>query len=162
MSRLRGWARVENWRWNLLIPQFCEPAFLWAMQAAAIVDAVTVPAMDLERWTAPPLPLIEPDREGLAYQRLIRSHLMSHPEALRERGYRPRRVYDEIEKNNREFDRRKFVSDADARNTTQSGQLQGPASAGARAAAASNGRKPAAPPAPDEAAAAPIGNGARP
>ena len=36
MSRLRHWARVDDWRWRVLIPQFCDPVWQWAMQAARL------------------------------------------------------------------------------------------------------------------------------
>jgi hypothetical protein len=29
MSRIRHWARVEDWRWRTMIPQFCDPAWTW-------------------------------------------------------------------------------------------------------------------------------------
>jgi lambda family phage portal protein len=37
MSRLRHQARVIDWQWRLMIPQFCDPVWAWAMQAAAIM-----------------------------------------------------------------------------------------------------------------------------
>src|SRR3990167_6112826 len=40
MSRLRHWARVDDWRWRLLIPQFCDPVWRWAMEAAVIAGTV--------------------------------------------------------------------------------------------------------------------------
>ena len=41
MSRIRNWARVEDWRWRVLIPQFCQPVWQWAMTAAAITAPST-------------------------------------------------------------------------------------------------------------------------
>jgi lambda family phage portal protein len=118
MSRLRHWARIEDWRWRMLIPQFCDPVWQWAMDIAAVMGLTDVPAA---QWTAPPAAMIDPDAEGLAYMRLIRSGLMSHPEVLRERGYDPDAVLAEIAANNKRLDDLGLILDTDPRKTTQAG-----------------------------------------
>lgn len=124
MGRLKHWARVEEWRWQMVVPMLCMPVWSWAMQAAAIVGLEGEPGAD---WTASPMPMIEPDREGLAYQRNIRSGLMSLSEALRERGYDPDRVLEEIAADNARIDRLGLVLDSDPRKTSQAGQPVQPA-----------------------------------
>lgn len=138
MARLRHWALVERWRFGMLIPQLCDPVWAWAMELAAIAYP-QAPTVDFDAegnaraipasWTAPPVPMIEPDKEGLAYTRNIRSGLMSLREALRERGYDPDEVLEEIAESNRELDRLELLLDSDPRNLTQAGQLQGEAAA---------------------------------
>jgi capsid protein len=118
MSRLRHWARVEDWRWRTLIPQFCDPAWGWAMQAAGIMGLEDPPAAE---WTAPPPPMIDPAAEGLAYQRNIRGGIMTYSEALRERGYDPTAVMAEMAADNDKLDELGIILDSDPRNTTQSG-----------------------------------------
>ncbi len=120
MSRLRHWARVNGWRWRMMVPQFLSPMFVWADQASQL--AGTGPIGDTF-WTAPPLPMIEPDKEGLAIQRNIRTGIMTRSEALRERGYVPEEFDDEHEEDLANQDRRGFVFDSDARKMTQAGQL---------------------------------------
>lgn len=124
MSRLRHWARVDDWRWRMLIPQFCDPAWAWAMQAARVMGLTDTPAA---YWTCPPAPMIDPAAEGLAYARNIRSGIQTLSESIRERGYDPDEVFAEMESDNRELDRRGLILDSDARKTTQGGQLQGAA-----------------------------------
>jgi lambda family phage portal protein len=119
MSRIRHWARVDDWRWQMIIPQFCDPVWRWAMEAAVIMGRVREDPRAL--WTAPPMPMIEPDKEGLAYQRNIRSGLQSLSEALRERGYGPGEVLDEMAKDNEQLDKLGLVLDSDPRRTTQAG-----------------------------------------
>lgn len=126
MSRLRHWARVEDWRWRLLIPQFCDPVWSWATAAAEIMGLGGAPAA---RWTAPPMPMIEMDKEALAYMRSIRSGIMTLSEAIRERGYDPDEVLAEIAADNQKLDALGLLLDSDARNMTQAGQLQGTPSA---------------------------------
>jgi len=133
MSRLRHWARVDDWRWRVLVPQFCTPVWRWAMEAAAIMG--TGAASDV-RWTAPPMPMIEPDKEGLAIQRNVRTGIQSLSDALRERGYDPEEVFDEMSDDQKAFDRRGLILDSDPRYTTQAGQLQG------KAAPATGGNTP--------------------
>ena len=128
MARLRHWSRVEDWRWRMVIPQLCEPVWAWAMQAATIAG---VPGGDLgggdsfvpmpATWSAPPLPMIEPDKEGLAYTRNVRAGLMSLSEALRERGYDPTEVLEEIASDNELLDELDVTLDSDPRKRTQAG-----------------------------------------
>lgn len=125
MSRIKHWNRVHAWRWRMLIPQLCIPVWNWAMTYGRIMAAVTDPAA--VSWTAPPMPMIEPDREGLAAQRNIRSGIMSLSESLRELGYEPEAVLREIAADNKLLDRLGLKLDSDGRYMTQAGQLQGEA-----------------------------------
>jgi capsid protein len=126
MSRLRRWAAVGNDRWQLLIPQFCDPAWKWAMTAAQIAGKIGSEAPGAV-WTAPPMPMIEPDKEGLAYQRNVRSGIMTLSEAVRERGYDPDQLFAEMAEDNKKLDKLGLILDSDARQMTQAGQLQGKA-----------------------------------
>ena len=146
MSRIKHWARVEDWRWGMLVPQLCDPVWKWALDAAAIVDAkipagVAIPV----EWTAPAMPMIEPDREGLAYARNIRAGIQTLSEAIRERGYDPERMLTEYANDLKLLDKLGLLLDSDGRVMTQAGQLQGKAA-------------PKAPP-PAPAPAAPPANG---
>lgn len=125
MSRLEHWDNVYDWRWNLLIPQLCDPVWGWAMEAMEIAGILAGPRPGAF-WTAPPMPMIEPDKEGLAFQRNIRNGLTSLFEALRERGYDPRHILREIADGNAILDDLGIVLDSDPRRTTQAGQVQAP------------------------------------
>jgi lambda family phage portal protein len=120
MSRIRHWTRIEGWRWRMLIPQFCDPVWGWAMEVAQIAGLGDVAELEAE-WSAPPLPMVDPDKEGLAYKRLIRAGLMSRQEAVRERGYDPEAVLAEIAADNAAVDKLKIILDSDPRNTTEQG-----------------------------------------
>lgn len=125
MSRLRHWARVEDWRWRLMVPQLCIPVWAWMIEMAGIMNLVDGDVSS--EWTAPPMPMVDPVNEGLAYQRNIRNGIQTHPEVLRERGYNPTKVLAEIVDWNRQLDAADVVLDSDPRRTTQAGQLQGTA-----------------------------------
>ncbi len=122
MSRLEHWENVNDWRWQMMVPQMCDPVWRWAMEAAAIVSKIDAPPAAL--WTAPPLPMLDPANEGLAYQRNIRSGLQSQSEALRERGYDPDEVFEEMATDNAKLDALGLVLDSDPRRMTQAGQAQ--------------------------------------
>lgn len=131
-SRIEHWHHVEDWRWRLLIPQFCDPIWAWTMEVAAITrnvgalrgDAVQLPGVE---WTAPPAPLVDPVNEGLAIMRNVRAGIQTLSDALRERGYDPAAVLQEYADDFRRLDELKLIFDSDPRQMTQAGQLQGKA-----------------------------------
>jgi len=120
MSRIRHWSRVVKWRRRMLIPQLCTPVWVEAMRTAAIIGRVSEPA-PLPVWSAPPPPMIEPDKEGLAYQRNIRGGIMSLSEAIRERGYDPEELLRELADDFELLDTLGLILDCDPRRTTQAG-----------------------------------------
>lgn len=134
MSRLSHWARVDDWRWRVLIPQFCDPVWRWVMQAAAIAGRVQTPTPPEARWSAPPAPMIDPANEGLALQRLIRNGLETLPGVLRERGYDPDEFFNEMAASNEKLDELGLVLDCDPRRMTQAGQMQSATSTATTAA----------------------------
>lgn len=137
-SRIEHWTSVEDWRWRLIVPQFCDPVWYWFMEIAGIFAGVTngrpgvADPPDAE-WTAPPMPMIDPVNEGLAYMRNVRAGIMSLSEALRERGYDPDAVLAEIAADNEKLDALGLILDSDPRKMTQAGQLQGEAATQAAA-----------------------------
>ena len=130
MSRLAHQPDVDDWRWRLVIPQFCDPAWRWAMEAAAIAGLISLPASGdrLEAppvlWSPPPLPFIDPAAEGLAIQRNVRTGITTMPEELRARGLDPAEVIAEIKAWNASIDESKIILDSDPRKMTQAGQAQ--------------------------------------
>lgn len=123
MSRLRHWARVMSWRWVTFIPQVCDPIWAWAVQAAFLMGIA--PEVVPVQWTAPPMPMLDPDREGTAYQRLARNGFQSYSEIARERGYDPDELIAEIKADNDKLDAAGLKLDSDPRYMTQAGQVQG-------------------------------------
>lgn len=122
MARLAHWGNVHEWREHMLIPQFCGGVWKWAMDLTAQLEGW--PSVPLANWAPPPMPILEPDKEGLAYQRLLRIGAMTWPQMVRELGEDPVSQLDEIQHYNREFDKRGIVLDTDPRKITVGGQLQ--------------------------------------
>lgn len=118
MSRLSHWDRVEDWRWQMLIPQFCDPVWAWAMEAAGVMGLADAPTAV---WTPPPSPMIDPANEGLAIMRNVRSGISTFSQAIRERGWDPDDFLEEYAADLKRLDRLGIVLDSDARRTTQAG-----------------------------------------
>jgi lambda family phage portal protein len=123
MARLKHWGHVHSWRWNMLVPQFCDGVWGWAMEAAAMAGLVEGSAPDAE-WTPPPMPMLEPDREGLALKRLVRTGAMTPDEMVRERGYDPETHWPEFAENLKRLDELKIVLDCDPRRVSDAGLTQ--------------------------------------
>lgn len=125
MARLAHWANVHHWQQNILIPQLCGPVWDWAMEALELSGALgMVSELPAAEWTPPPMPMLEPDKEGLAYSRLIRNGIMSLSAALREQGLDPETHLREIATDNELLDKLKIILDSDPRYTTGQGQQQ--------------------------------------
>lgn len=122
MSRLKHYQNVHKWRHNMLIPQLCDGVWAWAMQAAVIAGLISeVPGVE---WSTPPMPMIEPDKEGTAYKRLIRTGLMTLSDAVRERGGDPDTHFEEYAADNAKLDALKIKLDSDPRAVSDAGQAQ--------------------------------------
>jgi lambda family phage portal protein len=125
MARLAHYGDVHDWRWNMLVPLFCAPAWSWMLEAAALAGLIPEADIQPAEWTAPPMPMIDPDKEGLALSRLVRAGAKTHDEMVREQGYDPDSFWDEYEAGLKNLDERGIILDSDARRTTAAGLAQG-------------------------------------
>ncbi len=125
MARLAHMADVHDWRWNMLIPQLCAPAWDWMLVAmiAAGAEVERAPA----EWTPPPAGMLDPANEGLALMRNVRAGVMTPSEMVREQGFDPAEHWKEYADDLKELDRLGIILDSDPRKTTGSGQAQAPA-----------------------------------
>jgi lambda family phage portal protein len=124
MSRIAHQPDVDDWRWRLMIPGFCDPAWRWAMETAAIAGLLNVAEAPEVSWTPPPLPFIDPSSEGLAIARNVRAGISTMPEELRARGLDPDDVLEEMKAWNEALDKAGVVLDSDPRRMTQAGMAQ--------------------------------------
>ncbi len=122
MARLAHWGNVHDWRENMIIPLLCDGVWAWAMEAAVLAGEIPE-AMPAE-WTAPPMPMIEPDKEGLAYSRLVRNGVMTWSDMIREQGGDPEAHLDEYANDMKMIDDRKIKLDSDVRAVSAAGLTQ--------------------------------------
>lgn len=122
MARLAHWQNVYKWRYNMLIPQFCQGVWAWAMEVAE--TSGLLPEAPIAEWSCPPMPMIEPDKEGLALTRLVRSGVMTPSEMVREQGGDPETHWEEYAADMKTLDALKIKLDSDVRAVSQAGLTQ--------------------------------------
>lgn len=122
-ARLDHRGDVESWQEHMLIPQLCQPAWRWFVNAM-IMNGDAVEDAPAE-WTCQPMSIIDPEKDARATVAEIRSGLKSWAEAVRERGYDPDAVLAEIIAYNKKIDAGEVVLDSDPRLTNGSGAQQG-------------------------------------
>lgn len=125
MGRIVHQAMVRSWQNEILIPQLCDVVWGWVMDSAETVGEIApTDVLPTAEWTAPPLPMIEPDKEGLAYTRLIRSGLMTPSDAIREQGADPETHWAKYAADMSTLDRLGIKLDSDVRAVSQAGLTQ--------------------------------------
>lgn len=124
MARLVHWGHVSAWQHHMLIPLLCGGVWRWFDEAARVAGLWREPVR--ADWTPPPMPLIDPPQEALAYSRSIRNGFMTLPEVLRERGFDPGAHMREYAESNALLDTLGIKLDSDPRATSASGQTQSP------------------------------------
>lgn len=122
MGRIAHYENVKDWRWNMLIPLLCDGVWSWAMEAACLAGELKeAPAAE---WTCPPMPMIEPDKEGLAISRLVRNGVTTFSEMIREQGGDPEAHFAEYAADLKRLKALGIVLDSDASETTAAGMAQ--------------------------------------
>lgn len=104
---------IDVWRWQAVIPQFCEVVGNWFLEAATV--PLGGPALASLEWTPPRRELISPKEEVPMLRDMIRSGLTSRSEALRSLGYDPASVDGEIAADNARSDGLDLSFDSDGR-----------------------------------------------
>ena len=138
---------IESWRWGMLIPQFCAAVWSWMLDVAALAGETVenTPAI----WTPPPIPMLDPEKEGAAATKAVRAGQKTISEMIREQGHDPDEFLAEYKADMKRLDDLGLVLDCDPRKTNSSGQAQSqPASESAQKQTSNgvpkNGAKPAA------------------
>lgn len=129
MARLAHWHSVEDWQWNMIIPQVCDGVWGWAMEAAQ--TAGIIDEAPRAEWTPRPMPMIEPAQEGLAVMRQVRAGMKTFSQMVREQGGDPALHFDEYAKDLKKLDELGIKLDSDVRAVSQAGLTQERVGAGA-------------------------------
>ena len=122
MARLSHWSSVHDWRKNMIIPQLCDGVWAWVMESARNLEGWK--EQPTAEWAPPPMPMLSPEKEGMAYTRLVRSGVMTLPQAIRERGEDPDSHLAEIASSNKILDTLGIKLDSDPRQMSGSGIAQ--------------------------------------
>lgn len=116
---------IESWRWQMLIPQFCGGTWRWFLEAAELMGVNTSRAS--VNWTPPARILTDPAREYPAIRDAVRSGLLTLPEAIREQGYDPEQMLQEMAENAKMLDKLGLSLDTDPRRDKAPLPLSNPA-----------------------------------
>ncbi len=111
--------QLDSWTWNMLIPQFCEPAGRWFLRAAALTGR-NIDGCEFV-WTPPRREMLDLATEGPAIRDMVRSGLMDPETAIRERGENPDTVMAAWKRWADKADAAGLIFDCDPRHVTQVG-----------------------------------------
>lgn len=122
MARIGAKADRDELIWHMLVPQLCEPAWTW------LLDAMILAGEQVEQapaeWSPAPMPMLDPKAESEAYRTAVRNGFMTWAQVVRELGYDPFEQLTELAEMNTEFDRLEIELDCDPRRMTSAGQAQ--------------------------------------
>jgi len=114
---------VESIQYGLLIPLFCEPVLRrWAELARAVGVLPADADVEVRRWVAPEIEMLDRRAEVLTDLLRVRAGFASRSEIIGRTGWRSEDVDAEIAADNRRADALGLVFDSDARRRTQQGQ----------------------------------------
>lgn len=113
---------IEVWRWRMLIPMFCARAWSWMIQVAQLAGEKIEDAPAI--WTPPPMPALDPEKEGAASTSDVRSGRKTPDDMIREQGYDPEEHWQEYADSFKRLDRLGIILDCDPRRINLSGQAQ--------------------------------------
>lgn len=112
MGRLQFHALLDQLQWLVFIPQLVQPLRTWFREAALLVGRRTGGAPDAI--TTPKRPMIDPLKDALAAKEMVRGGHMSRSETIRELGYDPDEVREEIKRERQADAEAGLVFDTDA------------------------------------------------
>lgn len=122
MGDLQFRANVDNWQQNIIISQFCKPAFDAFKSTALLLGQ---PFDDMQAtWTVPRRDMIDPTKEIPARIKSIRAGMETLSDAIRQNGKDPAKHFEEIKADNDTIDQLGLTLDSDPRKTASSGALQ--------------------------------------
>ena len=114
---------IEQFRWNVLIPLFCDPVWTRFCRTAYVAGLLTEPDVPVE-WTAPNFQSVDPVKDADADLLELRDGTLTWPEAVARRGYDPEAQLRTIVDWNKKFDDAGIVLDCDPRKVTRGGIIQ--------------------------------------
>lgn len=101
-----GWLEfqknVDEWQSQMLIPMFCEKAFDWFLEGCRIGLGITKDNIKVN-WTAPRREMIDPVKELNALVKRSRAGFVSWQETVRELGFNPEDVLQQLKEDQASF-----------------------------------------------------------
>lgn len=104
MARMEFSRLVTAWQEFVIIPQLCQRVFDWWVQWKKISGEIRENATVTASWTSPGMEFIDPLKEVKAMVERNRAGLMSWQEAVRQLGYDPEELLEELKADASAFD----------------------------------------------------------
>lgn len=87
---------VEQMQWLVLVPKLCNPLWRWFIEAVELASLLPRNAPRTCDWSTPRWDYVNPVQDVAAELAQMGGGILSASEALRRRGYKPRRVFEEM------------------------------------------------------------------
>ena len=123
MGRMEMDRNVSSWQWLMMIPQMLVPLSGWMLEGFEMVNGPLRSGTSVQ-WVPPHRALVDPTREIPALSAKVRAGFASRSSVIRELGYDPEPVMEEIAADAAEADRLQLIFDSDPRYTSGAGQVQ--------------------------------------
>lgn len=115
MARMTYSRFVAEWQEDLIIPLLCARVFDWWLQVTKIITPGAQTNGLVVEWTSPRMEFIDPMKEIKAMVERVRGGLISWQEAVRELGYDPETLMEELKADAAAFDAAGLMPTTDAR-----------------------------------------------
>ena len=96
MGWIEMYRNIQDWQWQMLIPQFCEKVYGWFIEQNQMLGNIPTNQEIKATWTCPRREMIDPSKEIAAMVKQLRAGLISYPEAVKQLGYDPDLIISEI------------------------------------------------------------------
>ncbi|MDR0542462.1 MAG: phage portal protein [Dysgonamonadaceae bacterium] len=93
MAKIDVTSNFRSWQYNMMVPQFCAPAWKWFVDACLVAGKIKEPVK--ADWTAPRVQQLDPVKETNAQIMKIKSGLATISETIRETGREPEEFFEE-------------------------------------------------------------------
>jgi lambda family phage portal protein len=114
-----GWVEfrlnVTNWQWNLIIPHLCDRVYGWFTEAASLRGVIPIGTMAPVSWTPPRREMLDPYKEIQAVKEQLRAGLISWQEVVKQFGFIPSELEEELKKDAEMWDKMGLKPTIDAR-----------------------------------------------
>lgn len=125
MGRMEMDRNISSWQWTMLIPQMMQPIGKWIIDDWMLMQRRRISGVKLD-WVPPHRILVDPTREIPALANKVRAGFASRSGVVRELGYDPERLIQEIKQDNDQADQLGLVFQSDARRSSATGIRQNP------------------------------------
>ena len=114
-----GWLEfareVEQWQWKVLIPKLCDGVYDWFIEATQLAGIIPYNLSVQVSWTPPRREMIDPKTETDAIVAQLRAGLISWQEVVKQYGYIPTEVLEELKQDKEMWDKLGLMPYADPR-----------------------------------------------